>query len=414
MKPVFKNIILLFVVATSFISNAQEPVISIPQEGSINTKSSDEQLAAQYFQNKEYEKAAYLYEKLFDKNPIDRYYQNLLVCFIETENYSKAEKLVKKQQKRNPYAMTYTADLGYVYKREGKKDDAKKVWDKAINDLTPNQNQIFELANAFNNRKETDYALATYQKGRKILNGLYTFHFEIADIYAQKGDYTAMINEYLDVLLINEAYIQQIQNSLLRIYQSAPDDKKNESLKTELLRRIQKYPDKKIFAEMLIWIMMQELDFNGALTQSIALDKRLKEDGARVFSLAHMAAGNKQYEAASKGYQYIIDKGKDNYYYSSAKIELLHVNLKKITEQAKYSKEELSLLEKNYVATLNELGKSGNTAALMRDLAHLYAFYLHQTDKAIAVLDEIIAMGRISPQLKAECKLDLADILLLE
>lgn len=414
MNRLIKNILLLFAVTTSFYSYAQEPIITFPQEGNVSSKSSDEQLAAQYFQNKEYEKAAYHYEKLFDKNPIDRYYQNLITCWIETENFSKAEKLVKKQQKRNPYALSYTVDLGYVYKREGKKDDAKKVWDKAVNDLSPNQNMIFELANAFNNRKEPDYALNTYLKGRKILNGLYTFHFEIADIFAQKGDYTSMINEYLDVLLINEAYIQQVQNALLRIYQSAPEDKKNETLKTELLRRIQKYPDKKIFAEMLIWIMMQELDFNEALTQSIALDKRLKEDGARVFSLAHMAAGNKQFEASAKGYRYIIDKGKDNYYYSSAKIELLHVNFKKITEQAKYTKEELSQLEKNYVTTLNELGKSGNTASLMRDLAHLYAFYLHQTDKAIAVLDEIIPMGRISPQLKAECKLDLADILLLE
>jgi tetratricopeptide (TPR) repeat protein len=392
----------------------QNPIIDFSSEGSSNTKTSDEQLAAQYFQNKEYEKAAYHYEKLFDKNPIDRYYQNLLTCWIETENFSKAEKLIKKQQKRNPYAQTYTVDLGYVYKREGKKEEAKKVWDKAINDLSPNQNQIFELANAFINRKEIDYALATYQKGRKILNGLYTFHFEIADIYAQKGDYTAMINEYLDILLINEAYIQQVQNALLRIYQSAPEEKKNDVLKTELLRKIQKYPDKKIFYEMLIWIMMQEQDFNGALVQCIALDKRLKEDGARVFSLAHMAAQNKQYEAAVKGYKYLIDKGKENYYYSSAKIELLHVNFKKITEQAKYKKEELNALEKNYVETLNELGKNANTASLMRDLAHLYAFYLHQTDKAIAVLDEVIAMGRISPQIKAECKIDLADILLFE
>jgi tetratricopeptide (TPR) repeat protein len=392
----------------------QNPIIDFSSEGSSNTKTSEEQLAAQYFQNKEYEKAAYHYEKLFDKNPIDRYYQNLLTCWIETENFSKAEKLIKKQQKRNPYAQTYTVDLGYVYKREGKKEEAKKVWDKAINDLSPNQNQIFELANAFINRKEIDYALATYQKGRKILNGLYTFHFEIADIYAQKGDYTAMINEYLDILLINEAYIQQVQNALLRIYQSAPEEKKNDVLKTELLRKIQKYPDKKIFYEMLIWIMMQEQDFNGALVQCIALDKRLKEDGARVFSLAHMAAQNKQYEAAVKGYQYLIDKGKENYYYSSAKIELLHVNFKKITEQAKYKKEELNALEKNYVETLNELGKNANTASLMRDLAHLYAFYLHQTDKAIAVLDEVIAMGRISPQIKAESKIDLADILLFE
>lgn len=409
-----RNIIFIFTVTTSLWCTAQETIITFPQEGGSSSKSTDEQLAAQYFQNKEFEKAAYHYEKLFNKNPIDRYYQNLLTCWIETENFNKAEKLIKKQQKRNPYALSYIVDLGYLYKREGKNDAAKKVWDKAIDGLSPNLNQIFELANAFKNRKEPDYALTTYLKGRKILKGLYTFNFEIADIYAQKGDYTSMINEYLDVLLINEAYIQQVQNSLLRIYQNASEDKKNETLKTELLRRIQKYPDKKIFAEMLIWIMMQEQDFNGALNQSIALDKRLKEDGARVFSLAHMAASNKQYDASSKGYQYIISKGKDNYYYSSAKIELLHVNFKKITEQAKYSKEELTLLEKKYVETLNELGKSGSTATLMRDLAHLYAFYLHQTDKAIAVLDEVIAMSRISPQLKAECKLDLGDILLLE
>lgn len=404
MRKCFSVLFLLFTL--SFYASGQDT----PAGG--NAPTSDEQLAAQYFQNKEYDKAAYYYEKLFEKKPIDYYYNNYLFCLLELQDYKKAEKLVKKQVKRNPYAFTYRVDLGYVLKTAGEAASAKKEFEAAISDLTPNQNQVFELANAFIQRKEFNYAMEAYQRGRKLLKGTYTFNFEIADLYAQKGDFTGMVNEYLDVLLISDAYIQQVQNSLLRVYQSSESDK-TQVLKTELLRRIQKHPDKNIFAELLIWLFIQEKDFNAALIQARALDKRMKEDGGRVFSLAHMAVSNQHYDAAIKAYQYIIEKGPDNFYYRDAKIEQLEAMNKNITTRGVYTREELLALEKGYIDAIAELGKRNSTAPLLKSLAHLYAFYLHDTGKAVELLEEAITLPGIKPYFVAEAKLMLGDILLL-
>jgi len=52
------------------------------------------------------------------------------------------------------------------------------------------------------------------------------------------------------------------------------------------------------------------------------------------------------------------------------------------------------------------------TLSLIRYLAHLHAFYLEKTPEAIGGLSNAIAMPNISKQQRAECKLELADILL--
>src|SRR5437588_7075506 len=46
--------------------------------------------------------------------------------------------------------------------------------------------------------------------------------------------------------------------------------------------------------------------------------------------------------------------------------------------------------EKNYQETVAELGKSLTTIPLLKNLAHLDAFYLNKPNDAIALLDEII------------------------
>jgi hypothetical protein len=389
--------------------NAQETEPAV-----VDPKSSDEQLAVQYYQNKEYDKAAVYYERLFEKKQSDFYYDYFLDCLIKTSDFKKAEKIIRKQIKRAPQSYNYQVDLGFLYKSSGEDSKAKKEFDGIINQLQANQSLIFELANAFIKRKELDYALATYERGRKLLKGSYPFSFEMGEIYFQKGDIPAMINEYLEVLMISDAYIQQVQNYLSRIYNvSKTDDNQSELVKTQLLRRIQKHPEKVVFSEMLIWLLIQEKDFSSALIQVKALDKRFKEDGARIITLAQTAASNSDYETAAKAYQAVIDKGKDNNYYITSKIELLGVLNKKILILADYTQDDLLNLERNYLSAIEELGKNAQTASLLKGLSHLYAFYLYKTDLAIQLLEECINLPGVSRQFQAEGKLLLGDILLL-
>lgn len=383
--------------------------------GSLRAQNkSESDLASFYMQKGEYDKAIVLYEKLYNKTPTNNIYQEYLKCLFILDDFDKAEKLIKKQIKKFPENSKLFVDLGYVYKSLNQPERSVQQYDKSIKLLPARQEEVIELANAFIAKNELDYAIATYIKGQRLLKDYYSFHFELAEVYFLKQDFPRMLEEYLDVLLESDIYIQSIQNVLQDKFASDPADKRNELLKILLLKRIQKYPDKYIFSELLLWHLVQQKDFESAFIQAKALDKRLKEDGSRLITLAKVSASNENYDVSIKSYQYVIDKGVYSPYYLTARIELLNTINKKLTKSNSFTESELANLEKDYLATLAELGKNTNTAPLIRGLAHLQAFYLNKVDEAIKFLEEAISFPMLKPQIKAECKLELGDVYLIK
>lgn len=387
-------------------------IITLSNSTSYAQNNTDEELANQYFSNKEFDKAAVYFEKLLDKYPAQPYYLKLLDCFIELKEFKNAEKLIKRQQKQNPYELSYQIDLAYLYKVSGKESEAKQLSEKTIKQLSPNQQQVINLAQAFLFRKETEYAIQTYLQGRKLLKDIFPFNFDLAQLYSSIGKTELMVREYLDILNVQESYIQSVQNALQNnLYDDDKGDKKT-ILKTLLLEYVQNEPDKRVFSEMLIWVYIQENNFLGAFIQAKVLDKRFKEFGDRVMALGTLSAENKDYETAIKCYQYVIGKGNESYYYVSAKMELVNVYTKKITSSNNYTTNDLAELERNYLSTLSELGKTAATSPLVRGLANLQTFYLHQPDKAITLLNEVLEMPGIKAHEIAQTKIELADVYL--
>lgn len=392
---------ILFLFAVVFI---QSNIIAQP--------GTDEQLAQQFYQNKEFDKALEYYEKLYNKKSPQLFYTPYLNCLLETKDFKKAEKIAKKQIKQNPESLNFVVDLGTVYIRSEEPGKAKSTWEQAIKSIKFDD-QVFAVANAFIAIQQNDYAITAYLKGRKISRNNYPYSFELATIYNTKGDKIGMINELLSALEINDSYLQSVQNALQTSFGNDADPKQNELLKIELLKRIAKSPDKTILSELLIWMQIQQKDWEGAFIQGKALDKRKKEEGNRMMGLGQLFAQNEAYDVAIKAYQYIISKGPSVYYYTNARIELLNVYYQKVVSKGNYTPADLTELEKNYNTTLSELGKSASTVPLLKNLAHLQAFYLNKTTEAIALLEETIAIPQLESHLQAECKLELADILLM-
>lgn len=372
----------------------------------------DEQLAAQYYQNKEFDKALDYYEKLYNKKSAQVFYLPYLNCLVETKDFKKAEKVVKKQQKQFPDLLSLGVDLGIVYTKSGDNEKAKSTWEQTIKNIKTDE-QVFGVAKAFLGIREYELAIATYLKGRKISSNNYPYSFELADVYRLEGDKIGMINEYLDVLESSDSYIQSVQNALQTSFGADADEVQNEVLKTELLKRIGRNPDKTIFSELLIWMEIQLKDWEGAFVQAKALDKRKKEEGNRMMGLGQLFAQNEAYDMAIKAYQYVISKGPDVYYYTNARMELLNVQYSKVVNRGQYTDADLLELEKNFSQTIQELGKSAGTVQLLENLAHLQAFYLHKPDDAMALLEEAIALPQLPATTQAACKLELADILLM-
>ncbi len=372
----------------------------------------DEQLGLQYFNNKEYEKAAALFERLFDEKPGVYNYTYLLQSLLELDDLDKAEKIVKKQAKRFPEDYRYVIDQGYVLIRSNQSPKATKLFEQAIKDLPADQRKVSELANAFMVRREYDYAVKTYQKGRQLLSPDYTFGFELAQLYDTQGNYGKMVDEYLQMLETNPDMQTQVQDRLQNSLANDPENLKSEALRISLLQKVQKSPDDVMLAELMMWLSLQLKDFDAAFVQAKALDRRLDENGSRVFALAQLAVNSKAYPVAIEAYDYVIRNSKDLPLVIQSKVEILKSEFEQLTSAYPVELPKLKQLETRYLATLEEAGQNPLAYPLIRNLAHLQAFYLDNTPSAITLLENLISTSSAERQIQADSKLELADIYL--
>lgn len=418
MKNLFLNIFLIALVCFSSELLSQEdkvlrPIqIRPPNPGNAPTKKeTDEQIAAQFFRNREFDKAVVLYKKLYENKNASIYYTYYLYCLLELEDYKEAEKLAKKQIQANPDRLKYVVDLGHIYNESGSPGKAKKQFELALKHVQANKNSIQELANAFLYRGQTEYAVSVYEKGRKIMD--YPFYLELGNLYQQTRNFNAMVDAYLDCVEYDYFTIQTVQSRLQNVISDDTDGDISEYLRIALLKRVQKDADKVYFSEMLLWLSIQNEDFEMALLQAKSIDRRLNEDGERMMDLAAIALSNEDYDISIEAYKYILKKGNTNFLYLDAKIGLLYAHYKKTVEGFAHDKNDLQDLENEYLQTLDEFGRNASTIIIMQYLGHLQAFYLDKPDDALNLLQEAISLPNAAPRNVADCKIELADVMLL-
>lgn len=379
--------------------------------GLLAQTDTDEQLAAQYFKNGEYDKAEVYYKKLFKRYNDEFFFQYYIDCLLKLEDYKQAEKEVEKRIKREADPGLYV-QLGYVYSSSGDEKKAQQSFAKAIQELPPFQRQIDAVADAFANKGELDYVVKTYERGRKLLNGVYNYHFELAKVFNSQGKFDLALEEYLDALTEDQTQVTKVKTDLLEIFADDQSGRKREYFEEAVIGRIQRQPQRDVYPELLMWYFSQEKKFGQALAQAKALDRRNREDGARVVSMGHICRANGSYDKAIEAYEYVIRKGKDNYYYLSCKKDLVNTLYEKAVSGGDYTQTELADLEKTFLSTLEDFGRNGNVAQMMMNLAELYTFYMHDTEKGINLLYEVLELPGIDRQDLAKAKIQLADALL--
>lgn len=383
--------------------------------GTFAQPGTDEQLAAQYMQQGDYERAILYYDKLYKKQPSTFYYEQLYKSYTSLKRYDEAEKLVKDQMRRQKDDPRYLVDLGSLYKLEGDGDKATQQFEKALKNMKADANSVRQLAAAFTKNNELDMALAAYEKGQRMLKSQdVNFNYEIAGIHAAKGDINAMVTSYMDLMEANPSYLQHVQNALGRYIDFAAKDQRSDIVRTELLRRIQKDPQNALFQEMLIWMYLQQKDLTSAFVQCKAMDKRFNEGGQRLMDLGDIAVTNKDWPTATKCYEYVIALGGGGANYAAARMGLVNAMDANVTGQSDPPKEQLDALEKQYRTAITELGIQPNTIGLLKGLARVQAYYLNDAPGAITTLEQAIGTNGLDPQEQARLKLALGDVYVLQ
>lgn len=370
----------------------------------------DAQLASHYMTNGEYEKAADLYKKLYNENP-NANYKNYYKCLLAINDYDGVEKLVDKQIKKTPENLTLYVDLGYAYEKQGKNKERDAVYQKAINNIKDQKQQVVQLANAFLTFDLIDLAIQTYEKGQKNVDG-YSFNYELAGLIYRKGDLDLSIDLYLDYLVEDmQSGFSKTTSAFTKILD---EEKDHALLQSKIIERIQKSGNDILYSELLIWDYVQQKDFEGAFIQAKALDKRYKENGERVFDLAETAKTEGQFDAAIDCYTYIISKGKETPYYFSAKNGILNCRKQKIFNTNTYTQQDIDELKASYLDFLNEYQRQDiRYATVTDDLAKLEAFYIHDYPRAIELLEAVVNLPSLTASDKAQFKIDLGDFYLI-
>ena len=371
----------------------------------------DIQLANEYYGQGQYDKAQKLYEELAkDFNNISLIHNNYFFLLLETTNYSEAEKYIKKLIKRFPDNLYYKLDLGLLkFTSEGEKE--ADIYFKDIIQQIKSDNYLVSItADYFVNKKLTQYAVFTFLEGRKTLKNPYLFSLELANIYRIMNEKDKMVEEYLNYVTQNPSNLSSVKN-ILQSLLSKQDEL--ESLERLLYDRIQQNPQNEVFAELLIWVNLQQKNFYGAYIQARAVDRRLKSEGSRTLNIGLIALNNNDYNNAIKIFSYLIQNYPGSNNYLLAKMYLIRSYEQRVRNTYPIDKREIQNLVNDYNEFIKELGVTRNTLEALRNKALLHAFYLDEKDSAITILKKIIATPRANPDIKAKSKLDLGDIYLL-
>ncbi|WP_396195596.1 tetratricopeptide repeat protein [Flavobacterium sp.] len=365
----------------------------------------NEQLANNYFDRGEFEKALVSYEDLLKtQQGNSNYFQKVIECYQQLQQYDKAEKAL--QARLDKYRQNnLLIELGYNYQLQKNQEKANKYYDQAIDKIKKNAPEAYGLAYTFERKALFDYALLAY-KTALATDAKLSFNFQMAMIYGQKGETDLMIETYLLEAYQNPQNLPIIQNQLSRFLTEDADVTFNDNLKKALLLRAQKTQDV-FWNDFLSWFFVQQKEYGKAFIQQKAIYKRNPDSFSNIVNLAQMAMSDNDQDSASEILTFVLENTNDLELLIQAHSYLLDMKIERAT--AKDYAEITASLDK----LIKEFGVSPYTLELLELEADFTAFHLNNPEKAKTILKNAMEMPVNRYQL-ADLKMQLADILLFE
>lgn len=372
---------------------------------SLWANAQNEQLAQNYYDRGEFEKAVVSYEELLKNNPGNSlFFQRTVECYQQLQQFDKAEKALQARLEKFKQS-NLLIELGYNYQLQKDEAKAKKYYEQAIDRISKNVNEAYGIGYTFERKSLLDYALLAYKTATEIEPRL-TFNSQMAVIYGQQGKTDLMIETYLVEAYQNPQNLPLIQSQLSRFMNEDADETFNDTLRKSLLLRAQKTQD--IFwNDFLSWFFIQQKEYGKAFIQQKAIYKREPESFSNIVNLGQMAIEDNDQEAATEILTFVLQNTNDIDLIIQANSYLMEMKID-------------NSQEKDYVAISQELDKlitefgvSPYTLPLLRLQANFSAFQLKKPEEAKTILKNVMEMD-LSRNQTAEVKMELADILLFE
>ena len=390
-------------------------VISLQSIDAQNVKTQrqiDEKLARDFYYKKDYEKARDIYKNLYDTYGQTNYFSQYADCLILSGDYDSAEKAYKSYLKKNPKHWKSHVDLAYAYSQQGDNDKAQKYLNKIAKDIPENKNSIIEFTNFLRARNFNEIAINVFDKAAKNPNIGYSFNIEKAYTYNSMLDFENSTECYLLFLKEQPDQYEMVKNRFRVMMMYDLNDNVDDVIRMALLRKTQEDPENEEFSSLLMWFSLQMQDYDLALMQLKALDKRSKDGyDADIIHLAMIANDNSQYDIAIDAYDYVLKKSGDGVFYNQAAVGLIQAKYHKAVYEGNHEKKFYENLSKDINEAFAKIGYTKETLPLVSMQAEILAFELNRCDDAKLLLNNALERG-MSPLNSAVLKMKLADVYL--
>ncbi|MFA6798838.1 MAG: tetratricopeptide repeat protein, partial [Bacteroidales bacterium] len=382
-------------------------------------------LSFDYFQAGEYEKAAPIFQQLYEESQVRTFLDYHVRSLIALKDYDTAITTLRKAI-RQTKDQTLNVLLGFVFEQSGNLRRSEEAYGEPFKHFPTTSRGIINLANSYLTYGKYEQAEAIYALGRKMIPDPDEFRMELAGVYFAQRRYPEMLEEYFALLLnqpqflptvlayIDNALTRDIDGNLLQI------------VKDKTITSIQELPGIQVYYEILVWVLEAEKAYGEAMLQSIAIDRRGGKYDSRILSLARTAAEGGDLESALEGYHYLVKKGipqpetgptnrniPSPRIYQTARVEMLLTTSLKLGKTTDTKPDDWKNLVDSMKNVAEEFANEFNLLQnLIPETAKILAYNLSDFDHALKTLDKALENKNTPPPIRSRFLMEKGDLLL--
>ncbi len=373
---------------------------------SLVSFSQNENLAKNYFDRGDFEKALPIYKALFENNQNrNDYFLSYIATLQQLENFEESQKLLQDRLTLTRNHPLFLIEMGRNYLIQNQNDEADTYFQQAIQTIDENPRITYTVANSFEKYSLLDLAVSAYEKGASLDENL-NFDSQLARIYGEQGDLEKMFDSYLRIIERNPSFLISAQRNFSRYVTDDPQNDANDLLRKALLRRSQNNPDL-FYNQLLSWLFVQQKQYDRAFVQEKAIFNRTFESLNEMMELALIALDDEAFEISNEILSYIIENS------TSERDRLQAFQYKMKIEVKTAKKETFSEVEKKYENLISVFGEDTKTFEIQLDYNHFLAFQNNKKQVAIENLKKL-SRENLSRYQEARVLMELADILVFD
>lgn len=370
-------------------------------------KAQSAQLARNYADQGQFEKAIIAYKKALSKQRASSVLlMGLTKSYQELEQYQEAEAALKESLPLVRDKGFLFVELGYNHQLQQQDSLAQAYYKQVIAGVAQGDMNPYGAARAFQSHTLLQEAVQVYEAGMAT-NVNANFSVQLAKLYGELGEVEKMFNAYLDLVDKSDNYVAAAQRNFALYVTDDPLNEANGIFRKTLLKRLQKRQNV-LYNELLSWLFIQQKQYDKAFVQEKAIYRRTDGSFEGLVNLADITIEVAAYEDAEEILTFIKENIVNEDALLEAEQKLIQIAITKAASQ-----KELAAIKVRFEDLLDQYGMVNFTVPIQIDYAHFLAFTMQQPDEAIVYLKKAVKrpIGRFG---EARLKMQLADVLVLK